>query len=75
MKMNIGAELPPDYSPSHEDLAQASCTLIAHALLPLFVENMPEEHAKANAQGVLTELAYLLDEGAIIMGGILNDHT
>ncbi|MEM9795752.1 MAG: hypothetical protein AAF919_04650 [Pseudomonadota bacterium] len=69
MKMTIGAELPEDYAPSQEDLASASATLIAHALLPLFAENMEENLARANAQAVLTELAYLLDEGEIVMGG------
>ena len=47
MKMIIGAELPEGYAPSHNDLAAASATLMAHALLPLFIENMPEELAKA----------------------------
>jgi hypothetical protein len=69
MKMIIGAELPADYIPSHDDLAAASATLIAHALLPLFIDNMPEDAAKANVEGIVTELAYLFDDGAIEMGG------
>ena len=40
MKMKIGTELPADYQVSHEDLAESTATLIAHALLPLFAENM-----------------------------------
>ena len=69
MKMNIGAELPDGYAPSHDDLAAASATLMAHALLPLFIDNMPEDQAKANVEGILTELAYLFDDGEIQMGG------
>ena len=69
MKMKIGAELPEGYAPSHDDLAAASATLIAHTLLPLFSENMTEDMAKANLQGIVTELAYLFDEGEIHMGG------
>lgn len=69
MKMKIGAELPEGYAPSHDDLAAASATLIAHTLLPLFSENMSEDMAKANVQGIVTELAYLFDEGEIHMGG------
>ncbi|TFL16789.1 hypothetical protein [Jannaschia formosa] len=69
MKMTIGAELPPDYVPAQEDLASAAASLIAHALLPLFAENMPERIARANAQAVTLELSYLLDEGEIRIGG------
>lgn len=69
MKMIIGAELPEDYTPGHDDLAAASATLMAHALLPLFAENMSEDMAKANVQGIVTELAFLFDEGEIQMGG------
>ena len=69
MKMKIGAELPPEYQVSHEDLAESATTLIAHALLPLFAENMTEEMAKANVEGIVTELAYLFDEGEITLGG------
>ena len=69
MKMIIGAELPDGYQPSHDDLAAASATLMAHALLPLFIENMPEELAKANVDGIVTELAFLFDDGEIQMGG------
>lgn len=69
MKMKIGADLPEGYAPSHDDLAAASATLIAHTLLPLFSENMSEDVAKANVQGIVTELAYLFDEGEIHMGG------
>lgn len=69
MKMNIGTELPTDYVVSHEDLSEAAVTLIAHALLPLFEESMTEEVAKANVQGIVTELAYLFDEGEISLGG------
>lgn len=69
MKMKIGADLPEGYAPSHDDLAAASATLIAHTLLPLFSENMSEDMAKANVQGIVTELAYLFDEGEIHMGG------
>lgn len=69
MKMNIGTELPADYQVCHEDLAESAATLIAHTLLPLFAENMPEEVAKANVEGIVTELAYLFDEGEIVLGG------
>ena len=69
MKMNIGTELPADYVVSHQDLAEAAITLMAHALLPVFEESMTEEVAKANVQGIVTELAYLFDEGEISLGG------
>jgi hypothetical protein len=69
MKMTIGAPLPPDYQVSHEDLAESAATLIAHALLPVFSENMSEDLAKANVEGIVTELAYLFDEGEIVLGG------
>lgn len=69
MKMKIGAELPEGYAPSHDDLAASTATLMAHTLLPLFAENMSEEMAKANVQGIITELAFLFDEGEIQMGG------
>lgn len=69
MKMKIGTALPADYVVSHEDLAETASTLIAHALLPLFAENMSEELAKANVEGIVTELAYLFDEGEIELGG------
>ncbi|MEJ8560198.1 hypothetical protein QTO30_02375 [Yoonia sp. GPGPB17] len=54
---------------SHEDLAETASTLIAHALLPIFAENMSEDMAKANVEGIVTELAYLFDEGEIELGG------
>lgn len=69
MKMIIGAELPDGYAPGHNDLAATSASLMAHALLPLFTENMSEVAAKANVEGIVTELAYLFDDGAIEMGG------
>lgn len=69
MRMKIGTELPADYVVSQEDLAETAATLIAHTLLPLFAENMSEEMAKANVEGIVTELAYLFDEGAIELGG------
>lgn len=69
MKMRIGTPLPDDYVVSHEDLAETAATLIAHTLLPLFAENMSEEMAKANVEGIVTELAYLFDEGEIELGG------
>lgn len=69
MKMIIGTDLPAGYTVSHEDLAQSAGTLIAHALLPLFAENMSDEAAKANVAGIVTELAYLFDEGEIALGG------
>lgn len=69
MKMKIGAELPADYLTSHEDLAESWATLISQALLPLFAENMSEEIAKANVEGIMTELAYIFDEGEIEIGG------
>ncbi|MEL7181641.1 MAG: hypothetical protein AAFN63_17755 [Pseudomonadota bacterium] len=69
MKMKIGTPLPADYVVSHEDLAETASTLIAHALLPLFAENMSEDMAKANVEGIVTELAYLFDEGEIELGG------
>lgn len=69
MKMTIGAPLPADYQVSHEDLAESVATLMAHALLPLFAENMSEDLAKANVEGIVTELAYLFDEGEIVLGG------
>lgn len=69
MKMKIGTPLPDAYVVRHEDLAETASTLIAHALLPLFAENMSEELAKANVEGIVTELAYLFDEGEIELGG------
>ena len=69
MKMKIGTELPADYQVSHEDLAETAATLIAHTLLPLFAENMPDALAKANVEGIVTELAYLFDDGEIELGG------
>lgn len=69
MKMTIGAELPEDYEPAHNDLAAAAGSLMAHTLLPLFAENMSDELAKANVEGIVTELAYLFDEGEINIGG------
>lgn len=69
MKMKIGTPLPADYVVSHEDLAESAVTLMAHALLPLFAENMSEDVAKANVEGIVTELAYLFDEGEIELGG------
>ncbi|MEM7471389.1 MAG: hypothetical protein AAF340_08555 [Pseudomonadota bacterium] len=69
MKMTIGAELPEDYEPAHTDLAAAANTLIAHSLLPMFQDAMGEQLAKANVEGIMTELAFALDEGAIEIGG------
>ncbi len=69
MKMKIGTELPDDYVVSHEDLAESVATLMAQALLPLFAENMSEDLAQANVEGIVTELAYLFDEGEITIGG------
>ncbi|MEJ6402608.1 hypothetical protein [Yoonia sp. 2307UL14-13] len=69
MKMTIGTPLPPEYEVGHNDLAESVAALIAHALLPLFAENMSEDAAKANVQGILTELAYIFDEGEIVLGG------
>lgn len=69
MKMKIGTELPADYVLAHEDLAESAATLIAQTLLPLFAENMSAEVAKANVEGIVTELAYLFDEGEITIGG------
>lgn len=69
MKMKIGTDLPADYVVSHQDLSEAAVTLVAHALLPVFAESMTEDVAKANVQGIVTELAYLFDEGAIELGG------
>jgi hypothetical protein len=69
MKMKIGTALPADYTVSHEDLAESAVTLIAHALLPVFAEGMTEAVAKANVEGIVTELAYLFDEGEIELGG------
>lgn len=69
MKMKIGAELPAEYEPGHSDLAAAAGSLIAHTLLPLFAENMGEDMAKANVEGIVTELAYLFDDGEIEIGG------
>ena len=67
--MRIGADLPPDYELTHDDLASAFGTLVAHTLLPIFAEGMSEEPAKANAAGILIELAYAFDEGEIEIGG------
>ena len=69
MKMNVATQLPEDYVVSHQDLAETAASLIAHALLPLFAENMSEDIAKANVEGIVTELAYLFDEGEITLGG------
>jgi len=69
MKMKIGTELPDGYSVGHEDLAEATITLMGQALLPLFAENMSEDMAKANVAGIITELAYLFDDGQIEIGG------
>ena len=69
MKMKIGTALPEDYELSHSDLSDAMITLVAHALLPMFEETMPEKVAKANVEGIVTELAYVLDEGSIEIGG------
>jgi hypothetical protein len=69
MKMKIGTPLPADYVVGHEDLAESAASLMAHALLPLFAESMTEEVAKANVEGIVTELAYLFDEGEIELGG------
>lgn len=69
MKMNIATALPADYVVSHQDLAETAATLMAHALFPLFAENMSDEMAKANVEGIVTELAYLFDEGEIRLGG------
>lgn len=69
MKMTIATPLPDDYVVSHEDLAETASALIAHALLPIFAENLPENMAKANVEGIVTELAYLFDDGEIELGG------
>ncbi|WP_106743861.1 hypothetical protein [Yoonia maritima] len=69
MKMKIGTELPDGYVIGHEDLVEAATTLVAHTLLPLFAESMSEDIAKANVEGIVTELAYLFDEGSIEVGG------
>ena len=69
MKMKIGTELPEGYAVSHEDLAESAGSLIAHALLPLFAENMSDDAAKANVTGIVSELAYLFDDGEIELGG------
>ncbi len=69
MRMKIGAELPTGYEVTHEELAQSVGALIAHALLPIFGEKIPSEMAKANVEGILTEFAYLFDEGEIELGG------
>ena len=69
MKMKIGTELPADYVVTHEDLAESVAALIGQALLPLFADNMPVDASKANVEGILTELAYLFDEGEIEIGG------
>lgn len=69
MKMKIGTELPAGYVVNHDDLAESATALMAQALLPLFAENMSEEMAKANVEGIITELAYLFDEGEIEIGG------
>lgn len=69
MKMTVGAPLPEGYEPGHDDLASAVVNLIGQALLPLFAENMGEEAAQANVQGIVTELAYVFDEGEIVLGG------
>ena len=69
MRMKIGTELPKGYEVTHEDLAESAGALIAHTLLPIFGDEMPEEVAKANIEGILTEFAYLLDEGEIEIGG------
>ncbi|PUB18842.1 hypothetical protein [Yoonia sediminilitoris] len=69
MKMKIGTALPEGYQVSHEDLSESMTALIAHYLLPLFAENMPDAMAKANVKGIVTELAYLFDEGEIEIGG------
>jgi hypothetical protein len=69
MKMHIGTDIPADYTVGHEDLSESAGALIAHTLLPLFAENMSEAMAKANVEGIVTELAYLFDDGEITLGG------
>jgi len=69
MKMKFGTPLPEGYEINHDDLAASVGALMAQTLLPLFAENMPEQVAKANVEGILTELAYLFDEGEIHIGG------
>lgn len=69
MRMKIGTELPAGYEVSHEDLAQSVGALIAQALLPIFGEKIPSDMAKTNVEGILTEVAYLFDEGEIEIGG------
>lgn len=69
MKMKIGTELPAGYQVSHADLSESAATLIAHGLLPLFAEGMTRDIAQANVKGIVTELAYLFDEGQIEIGG------
>ena len=69
MKLKIQTELPDGYTPSHGDLAEAAATMMAKALLPLFTENLPEDAARANVQGIVSELAYMFDAGSIELGG------
>ena len=69
MKLKIETPLPEGYTPAHDDLAEAAATLMAKALLPLFIEDLPEEAARANVQGIVSELAYMFDAGAIEIGG------
>ena len=67
MKMNIGTDLPEGYTVSHEDLAESAGTLIAHALLPLFAENMTEEAAKA-IDDAMAEIAARREAAAPMVG-------
>lgn len=69
MKMHIGAELPEGFEVGHTELAAASASLMAQALLPLFAERMTDEIARANVEGIILELAYMFDEGEITIGG------
>lgn len=69
MKMIVGAELPADYEPEHNDLASAAHILIAHSLLPMFADAMGDSLAKANVTGIVTELSFVFDEGEIEIGG------
>lgn len=68
MKMNIGAELPEGVELGHNELAAATATLMAQALLPLFAERMKDDIARANVEGIVMELAYMFDDGEITVG-------
>ncbi len=69
MKMVIGADLPEGFEVGHSELAASSASLMAQVLLPLFAERMPADIARANVEGIVMELAYMFDEGEIMLGG------